>query len=867
MILALPKSFSPEDLAHAGENLRQFDRAIQYPFTHDMELIAAAASDARGEILVFTESHCIPFADFLSASENVLSDHLDWCAFSGHSIPITHNLLSEVEAEMYAADINRHLVDHPWLKVLDQCFIIHRSAYLETGGIEPEYGHYAEWVIAARLKAAGLMVGFSEKVRIRHYYSGDLPELVEFAEDFGAGQIRYYRAHGLLGDGEGTDSPSLWENRAAWDRRNARRILAMLRCTEGSLSGRPKKDRKRRLLLWLARATFGVFADSLALHHTLRKRRRATVRALSAGDRKLAAASYLKLNDTACRIGQLNELRGYEGKSQDFAIPRDEIGVWQPSGEGSATLVGFEASSDIDGTRLIWSAPEAMIRLPIPEGRFLVQLLSPSLCRMEAGTVQFFFQGKPLSPTRVDIRTGLADFTVEVSGSEGAWLGWVAPEQRFQNDHRALGILVKSIRWELDTCGPSGTRPVDLREPVYFLHIMKTMGTTARCAIDNAFTRNETFSPEGEFYYQSEISRAKEAHTHRKSLYRGHFGWGLIDALELHPCSVITTLRDPEERLLSLFDYLKMLERLPEGMDLESFLLNRLQSSDSMLHYFLPNPIEPDEFGVEELGAAMAPCLPTALENLRKCHLVTLMEFPEDSLLMLCHTVGAWPPDPGRKINASRRLSIKDTLPDRTLELLKRLTMSDAGLYDEGRRIFAEHRIRTLKELDVDPSSDAAIEEARKELRRRIRTKAEPEILLNQQWRASGPFFGSNLQSRECHRGTPLRWTGPDPETCFTWALPSKGEWGFHLHLVSATPPAHAEAATLTVNGHLIPLEVYSGDSGQLLDLRCQIPRSALLESRDNWHNFVLSSPVAALPGETVRVVGLCLKRWEFFPC
>ena len=152
-------------------------------------------------------------------------------------------------------------------------------------------------------------------------------------------------------------------------------------------------------------------------------------------------------------------------------------------------------------------------------------------------------------------------------------------------------------------------------------------------------------------------------------------------------------------------------------------------------------------------------------------------------------------------------------------------------------------------------------------MRRRIRTKAEPVILLNQQWRASDPFFGSNLQSRECHRGTPLRWTGPDIETRFTWALPSNGEWRFHLHLVSATPPAHAAAATLTVNGYPVPLELHSDDNGQSIELRCQIPGIALTESNDNWHNFVLSSPVAALPGETVRVVGLCLKRWEFFPC
>lgn len=865
LILALPCPFSPQDAAQVREKLRSSDRAIHYPFTHDMELIAAAAGEARGEFFVFTESHCIPSEDFLSSAERIFEAHPEWSAFSGHSVPVTHNLLSEVEAEMYDADIKRHLTAHPWLNVLDQCFLIRRTSYAEVGGVEAEYGHYAEWVIASRLKEAGLTVGYSAEVRIRHFYCGDLTELEEFAIDFGAGQVRYRRDYGLPGNGEGIDSPSLWENRAAINRRNARRMLAMLLRDFGSFPLKIDANRILRGFLWMSRALLGIAADSLALHCRLRKWRKATVRALAAGDRTSAAASYIELNDTACRIGQLRELRRKPPRSPDVPVKRNDSGVWLPSDDGDAILAGFEASSDSNGTRFIWSSPEAMICLPVPPGRFRIQINSPTLKnRRSAETIRFFNQGKQLDPGGIEFRNGSAAFTVELEDDGGAWLGWVAPEQRFENDGRALGLLIYSISWGRESPGIFGIRPVDLKVPVYFLHIMKSMGTAARLSIDNAFTRSELFLPEVDFYHQTEILQAKKAHTRNKILYRGHFGWGLIDALGLHPCSVITTLRDPEERILSLFDYLRRLDRTAPGGNLETFLRDEFQLSDSMIRHFLPGGIQPAMKGVAEKEVAMEAHLPVALENLRRCHLVTLQEFPEDSLLMLCHAVGAWPPEPGQKVNAGCRLSVKDTLPLPVRDLLRRLASADNRLYDEGRKLFDEHRTRTMEDLAVDPSSVTAVEEARAELRRRIRRKAEPVILRTQEWKASDPYFGSNLQSREYHRGVFLRWTGPDIETRFTWALPSKSSWWFHIQLFSATPPGHAVAATLTVNGRFVTLNAHSEGGGPIRELRAHLLPETLRESADNWHDFVLSSPVAALPGEKVRVMGLCLSGWEF---
>ena len=57
-----------------------------------------------------------------------------------HSVPITNNLLSKVEAEWYGRDIEFGMTEHPWRKVLDQCFVVRRSAYFQAGGFDPASG-------------------------------------------------------------------------------------------------------------------------------------------------------------------------------------------------------------------------------------------------------------------------------------------------------------------------------------------------------------------------------------------------------------------------------------------------------------------------------------------------------------------------------------------------------------------------------------------------------------------------------------------------------------------------------------------------------------------------------------------------------
>lgn len=140
---------------------------------------------------MFTESHCIPQQTALNRLTNGLLAHPDWSGFSCQTIPVTHNLLSEVEADVYAAHIQHVLESSSWLKVVDQCFLIRREVYIAAGGFREDYGHFAEWLLAAELHRLGFVIGFYPQRVIQHYYRGELEALLSFTLDFARGEMKY----------------------------------------------------------------------------------------------------------------------------------------------------------------------------------------------------------------------------------------------------------------------------------------------------------------------------------------------------------------------------------------------------------------------------------------------------------------------------------------------------------------------------------------------------------------------------------------------------------------------------------------------------------------------------------------------------
>ena len=269
IIIASPPDHPVSELDEIRSLLCPQDRVLKFECHHDMELCAKAAETARGDVLFFTESHCLPEPETLAQADATARANPEWAGFSCRSVPITHNLLSKIEADWYGRDIEFGMNEHPWRKVLDQCFVVRRSAYFEAGGFDPAFGHFAEWLIAARFYALGLTIGYTPAVRIHHLYIGKFSEWHQFTADFVKGQMTYLALE--PGDPLRTmfDEVPEWSRRHILRRDVARRVCRMLLrdMRRSIVVGSPESQQRRlsslrhwhwRLLRsWLVRAVAG----------------------------------------------------------------------------------------------------------------------------------------------------------------------------------------------------------------------------------------------------------------------------------------------------------------------------------------------------------------------------------------------------------------------------------------------------------------------------------------------------------------------------------------------------------------------------------------------------------------------------------
>jgi hypothetical protein len=251
IILVVPPDFPQRDkLEDLAGSLTRLEYSQE---SHDMGLCAAGASVARGQFLFFTESHCWPEPDVLELCLQAFHAHADWAGMSCQSVRACHNRLSVAEADMYDADTAYGMNVHPWRKVLDACFATRREAYEACGGFEPEFGHFAEWLIAARYFARGHKVGYLPEARVHHYYIGELGELKTFTLDFVAGEISHFGRDARAPGDELLEAPPEWVCQDNFDSSTARAILRM---SLRDLVGRRRMQAAYEIGRWIFPAIF-----------------------------------------------------------------------------------------------------------------------------------------------------------------------------------------------------------------------------------------------------------------------------------------------------------------------------------------------------------------------------------------------------------------------------------------------------------------------------------------------------------------------------------------------------------------------------------------------------------------------------------
>ncbi len=234
-------------------------------------------------------------------------------------------------------------------------------------------------------------------------------------------------------------------------------------------------------------------------------------------------------------------------------------------------------------------------------------------------------------------------------------------------------------------------------EPLIFMHVPKTAGTTLTTFLDQQFDR-EQICPH-EVIHQAHLYTREQFQGYK--LIRGHLNYDHIEGL-LSPGRLITVLREPIARTISQYRFFRR-----EGEGLRKQYPGATATVDAAmsqsLEQFLRNPTPEVRHHIDNMqtrqsagyGFAFNPAagdeaiLSRAMENLRRFDLVGLTEALPQTLELLCWLYAWYAPPQVEQLNqAPPQEDFKVTGAE--YELLHELNRLDLRLYAAWRERFWE---------------------------------------------------------------------------------------------------------------------------------------------------------------------------------
>lgn len=177
------------DRALAGL-LRPQDVLVRAEGVERFVLCNIGAEVALAETLMFTEDHCLAEPGCLELAVRTLAEQKVDCSSLNWG-NINENYVGAFEEQVTRENMEIWQQPGHWNMLRARGFVITRRAFEKAGCFPSGYGLFAEAVFAARLHEAGIKVGYTSEVGVRHINSGSLVDL--------AGNARNYSYHECRG--------------------------------------------------------------------------------------------------------------------------------------------------------------------------------------------------------------------------------------------------------------------------------------------------------------------------------------------------------------------------------------------------------------------------------------------------------------------------------------------------------------------------------------------------------------------------------------------------------------------------------------------------------------------------------------------
>lgn len=232
----------------------------------------------------------------------------------------------------------------------------------------------------------------------------------------------------------------------------------------------------------------------------------------------------------------------------------------------------------------------------------------------------------------------------------------------------------------------TGSRTPD--KAIIFLHLPKTAGTTLNRLIEWEYPLTEMYSIDPVLFEWSaaHLRNLPQSRLRRTRMFKGHMLFGLHEVLP-QPSTYITVLRNPVERVLSAFYYMRSYRLHPlywkfrqEKMTIEQFV--QRSTRDSVQCKIIA--------GAEYHQPCTQEVLERAIGHL-DCYfsVVGLSERFEESLALMKLRFG-WQLKSYSSFNVTRARPKKEDLPQSTLDLIAQRNRFDVALYEHASKLFGE---------------------------------------------------------------------------------------------------------------------------------------------------------------------------------
>lgn len=334
-------------------------------------------------------------------------------------------------------------------------------------------------------------------------------------------------------------------------------------------------------------------------------------------------------------------------------------------------------------------------------------------------------------------------------------------------------------------------------ETLCFLHIPKTAGLTLRSILDQHFALQEICPADN---WRS-LRALPPGQLSRYRLVRGHFPFGVGEHLPRRPVYA-TLLRDPVERVLSQYDYVRRdtsngpLHEMVRAMTLEEYLddefLREETIHDIQTRYLAPATVMPDDIDV------VAPVRHTgvvrAKTNLQQCAFVGLTERMHDSVRLLAYTFGWRRRRTFQTQNVALARPQRADVPARVIDKILSCNTADQELYAFGCALFQERVDQMVDEL-LDRQQDHV-------------PRQPPAAAGHLFVRFDSPIHGEGWYPAETDAsGRAYRWMGPGRQASVELTIAPGGDRRIQLRVAHAPSTEILESLTVTINNTRLKLE------------------------------------------------------------